>query len=589
VVQTIVDDVHGTLVGLRHQLLNMLTENASLPKALQVLATLRKLDAIFIDRQLALEKHENEMLAQLSNKQREMLRQRILQYSETRLQMDFLEARTVWLRKIAHAPRGMRDSPALGKDAFSTIDSGDDLTKLTDSTLLGGSSQLGPYGRSIELLEVNRTAWFSIVTQFKALFGEVNMSGVGGSTSGSSANKQSLVDDDMRPFSATAVLGAWSTHHVHKLMTDLSILLPQIEEGTSLRTVLEQAVFFATRMGEVGCDFSGLLLPLFQNVLVSRIQKDLRTATKHFKDMVSNEKFSTDIDDQMREQVVPLYLSQDKEKDGLGKEFSMSKPVGTKSTMSDEVAAPSALMTFPPLAYLLNAILSSLNFLRECPMSVAEGAVLAELSSVLEDVCTYIHSIGADLQRRGRKYFGASADGGKKNGGESSAEGAAGECIDQLYGDALAKELIPHAIYCLEKIYGSKPAGSSLTPKSASTQNKISKLSDAKDKLSLRGYAHLSRCWAALGELVQDPSSSEKEKDLSKGPRVSTYTSRLSKSSTTPTASSASKVKASADAAVDSAALNSAPQDVPSDKPTTGTASKVTSSTSRYLNTRKSD
>ena len=29
---------------------------------------------------------------------------------------------------------------------------------------------LGPYGRVIEMLEVNRTSWFNVVTQFNALF-----------------------------------------------------------------------------------------------------------------------------------------------------------------------------------------------------------------------------------------------------------------------------------------------------------------------------------------------------------------------------------------------------------------------------------
>ena len=51
VIQSIVDDVHCTLSGLRHQLLLQLTENTTLPKEIAVLSTLRKLDGLLIDRQ----------------------------------------------------------------------------------------------------------------------------------------------------------------------------------------------------------------------------------------------------------------------------------------------------------------------------------------------------------------------------------------------------------------------------------------------------------------------------------------------------------------------------------------------------------
>jgi hypothetical protein len=93
VVQNIVDEVQNSLLGLRQQLLLLLTEQSSLPKELQILATLRKLDGLLIDRQLALERHENESLSQISEKERDALRNHILKCAETRLQMDFLEAR----------------------------------------------------------------------------------------------------------------------------------------------------------------------------------------------------------------------------------------------------------------------------------------------------------------------------------------------------------------------------------------------------------------------------------------------------------------------------------------------------------------
>lgn len=245
VVQSIVDDVHTTLLSLRQQLLHLLTEQASLPKELQILATLRKLDGLLIDRQLALERHDNEVLARMTDKQRERLRQHLLQCSETRLQMDFLEARTVWLERVAD-----RALHGLGGESINILAAieGSDEKRIAPS----GGGSLGPYGRALETLEVNRTTWFSVLTQFKALFEENS-------------------DVELCSHPSTAILGAWATGQVHRLLSNLQELLPSIEEGASLRAVLEQTCFFANRMGQVGCDLSSLAMPLFRSALINRL------------------------------------------------------------------------------------------------------------------------------------------------------------------------------------------------------------------------------------------------------------------------------------------------------------------------------
>ena len=246
VVQSIVDDVHTTLLSLRQQLLHLLTEQASLPKELQILSTLRKLDGLLIDRQLALERHDNDALARMTEKQRERLRQHLLQCSETRLQMDFLEARTVWLERVAD--RALHGLSGESINILATME-GADEKKVPNHTANGS---LGPYGRALEMLEVNRTTWFSVVTQFKALFEENS-------------------DIKLCSHPPTAILGAWATSQVHQLLNNLQHLIPSIEEGASLRGVLEQTCFFANRMGQVGCDLSSLAMPLFRKTLITRL------------------------------------------------------------------------------------------------------------------------------------------------------------------------------------------------------------------------------------------------------------------------------------------------------------------------------
>ena len=103
VIQSIVNDVHAALLDLRRHLINQLTEDSSLPKELQVLSILRKLDSLLLDRQLSLERHNNPAVEALSDEQRERLRLHFLRTGERRLQMEFLEARTLWLERTKEA------------------------------------------------------------------------------------------------------------------------------------------------------------------------------------------------------------------------------------------------------------------------------------------------------------------------------------------------------------------------------------------------------------------------------------------------------------------------------------------------------
>ena len=83
VIQSIVDDVHDTLVSLRYQLLISLSDNSSLPKVLQILITLRKLDGLLIDRQIEIERRTNSLLSNLNDKSRDELKSHFVCISGT--------------------------------------------------------------------------------------------------------------------------------------------------------------------------------------------------------------------------------------------------------------------------------------------------------------------------------------------------------------------------------------------------------------------------------------------------------------------------------------------------------------------------
>ena len=164
-IQSIVNDVHGALLDLRRQLIGQLSEETSLPKELQVVSTLRKLDSLLLDRQLSLERHNNPVVEALNDDQRERLRVYFLRVGEMRLRMEFLEARTLWLERAKEASS---ISLLLVGDNNDTNGLSDKTSADTSSSLMKGAR--GNYSQAIELLDMHRSVWFSIVTEYTALF-----------------------------------------------------------------------------------------------------------------------------------------------------------------------------------------------------------------------------------------------------------------------------------------------------------------------------------------------------------------------------------------------------------------------------------
>lgn len=473
VVQSIVDEVHSTLSGLRRQMLHQCTENTSLPKQIQTLSTLRKLDGLLIDRFVSLLRHQNESaitttaeLAAIAAASDKVLRQQMVHHSEVRLQMDFLEARTIWQNR--HSDHHEADSEARGNNLSST-------SAALDPNFV--SASLGPYGKAIEMLETKRTLWFAVITQFNALFLLPNTKDTSPTIDAASkgentkaAHTSNSVDNGSTLDTAAVVLNAWSTQQVRKLIDELKHLLPMMDDGSSVRSVLEQSLFFSARMRHVGGDFSGLILPLFKNVILDRFNSDLRRVVDHFKAIVLTEKISSDGDPMTggggvshMEQVIPLFALQ-QQADSTTKAKSPNAADGTtffgagNGDNADELAAPLALMRYPPLAYLMNCLLSSLNYIRECPLVTVKSAVGEALQTVFEELSTYLVERSTDVRELGSKYFG---DGymrqtlnlfGSK-GGDGSGHGVVEEKMDKEYATAMTHELFPHLLICLETIF----------------------------------------------------------------------------------------------------------------------------------------
>jgi hypothetical protein len=123
VITGVVSEIRSSMVTLRSNLVRQLRA-ANLPTSLNVVSSLRRLDT------LVLEKAEKSTPAQLKHLSLAL---------ELKLMVDFLDARSVWLREEI---QGVQQR------------SGPDAT----------------YQWLLDVVEKNRTMWFEIGTQFRAIF-----------------------------------------------------------------------------------------------------------------------------------------------------------------------------------------------------------------------------------------------------------------------------------------------------------------------------------------------------------------------------------------------------------------------------------
>jgi hypothetical protein len=290
---------------------------------------------------------------------------------------------------------------------------------------------------------------------------------------------------------------------VHKLLLELERLVQGIEEGAAVRAVLEQAVFFAARMGQVGCDFSASVVPLFTAIVVQRTVADWPQALASFRTMLQTERICLEVDDApsssssssssssagaMREQVVPLYLSQEK---AGGADSSLGGFGSPHKRSSDDVPAPVPVMSFPPLAFLLNSLLAGLNFLRECPLLSAREAVLSHLKTALVAAAELMPLLAKDIRTKGGKYLQGQGQG-----------------LDTMYARCLACELIPHVLACFDHIFTApRPSSSSSSASGAGGKGqgrgkavalRVNSLSEVGEALSADCVEALERCWKGI-------------------------------------------------------------------------------------------
>lgn len=430
VIQRIVGEVHSLLGQLQQSLLLQLTEVSALPRLILIMATLRKMDSLFIDRLLSLQRFQGSAGQAQSL---ENVRQNYVQACEAKHQMDFLEARSVYLlRQQGNVPAVPSSSSASNSGA---------------AAVGGGSGGLGAYGKAMELLELRRGALFQVVAHFQALFLDAHATATSSDTASAGGAE----------YQGASVLHAWCVAQVHALCQELRELLPLVD-GAGLRSLCEQALYLAQRMSQVGCDLTHSILALFDEAVMQRIDRATQALAAHFSTILATERVKLAGTD--REQIIPLLNAQDTTGE-------VSNLLGKGPAEETEIDPPMAVLRYPPLTFALNALLQVVSLLRDFPLrslqTYAQDALLACLHQLGENIVSHRNP----LRSLAEKYLGeaSTAPGVRQtsapqassaSSGGGSVGGSGQSPVDMLYAQCLALDVAPHLLACLRAIFDPK-------------------------------------------------------------------------------------------------------------------------------------
>lgn len=320
VVVGVVFEIRRREDDLRRVLIHRLRQNVTMPQCLEVVTALRRLNGV------ELERRNNSDSSTPSDHDLECVHAAM----EMRLQVDFLEARDLWLM-----------------GGVNMVGSAQAAAVTTSSTPPTGSVSPGMLLRTEQILdgiEQYRTRCFEIVTQFLAIF---RGSFIATSTALLSSDDHSV-----------SLLTMWTLRRILSFLVTLSYdMLMHVKDTATLRDALDAVSFFASSMGRIGSDFQPLLVFIFEPRLIEMV-------TRHWNDglngMIEMLKTCRDVGI-----AGPLF----------GAETSTNS-VDNQGDHSDRYvefiqsfrtpAPPRKLLVMPALARFLNSYLCGFNELRRC-------------------------------------------------------------------------------------------------------------------------------------------------------------------------------------------------------------------------------
>ena len=305
-VHAVIQQIRSRQADLRRHLMARLRQTVTMPECLETVTAVRRL-------------HQIELEERGNNVQNLERAHTAMEYQ---LQIDFLEARDVWV-----------DNRRSG----SSLDNNFEMSS-------SGRPRLhhphNPQDEPVlDAIERYRTRMFEVATQFNAIF-----------------RAEQHPKQTQQSAATTKLLSLWMARRVqlfHKLLqTQLLSDVQQADATSGVRDCLEAAVFFATSLGRLGGDFTPQLAELLESLV-------LQTVTQYWKDGVAQLQETLTV---CRDAGVagPLTAEQDDEDQDHDDDDDEA------SSLEEPQAPPKKLLALPPLARFVNAVLTGLNELRRC-------------------------------------------------------------------------------------------------------------------------------------------------------------------------------------------------------------------------------
>lgn len=243
-------------------------------------------------------------------------------FSETELRVVFLRERERYLQKmIADVQKETKDSSA------------EYLKKYVD---------------------VSREHFFDTITQYKAIFSDTLSTGISSGPSSTSPSSSSLSasmskssPDGSLDNYAPHILPSYVSHFITNFTSAFSTHLPNIKDTSTLSSLLTSSLYFGMSLGRVGVDFRTVIADLFVDriaaIFKAHVSEGVDSCILHFQRQG------------LAQSVVPSSSS------------STVSSVLPTSAASTTIQPPYALVSYPPLAWTLNAFLTAYNSLRVVP------------------------------------------------------------------------------------------------------------------------------------------------------------------------------------------------------------------------------
>ncbi|KAG7400859.1 conserved oligomeric Golgi complex component [Phytophthora boehmeriae] len=375
VIECLVREVAQMTTMMREKLLQKLREDLQLALCVRIVGYLRRLDA------LAYKDGEGTVSS--------------VEY-EKQLKEEFLTCRNVWL-----------------------------------SSLSRGISSSDPYQYVVQVIDVKRTSWFDLITQYSAIFGSENVDG--------------KVDPP---------LCRWATTTVANFIQILMKQLPKVNDFSSIATILEQSLFFGGSLGRVGVDFRAVLVVYFEDHVLNLMTEYWRTACREFQENLNTHSLSSSSGSSFSaSSKTPIVIASYRSAlNGAGGNFPFASRSAAASSDGEGYSPPRCLMSFPVLAEFTNALLTSLNELRLCTIMSLRNRLGKKFQSAIG---TMLLTIADFVVENGLDIHAAS---GGSNGdifSPTPRNARAAELTDSIraMNEVIRTDLIPYLIKCFHRLF----------------------------------------------------------------------------------------------------------------------------------------